>query len=84
MHLLYDIEIKHLAIKAEEFILHQRSMLSILNSHERYKSLIVEETPEAIALYLLKDSHYLAGDIERLTKAVRNSMDTMEWYANNC
>lgn len=85
MFLLYDSEIKVLGKRAEDFIKHQRQMMPLLNSHERYKSLIVEETPFAIAQYLLREhKHYLEGDLDRLTKEIQTNLSNMDWFNNNC
>lgn len=89
MYLLYESEIKALGKRAEDFLLHQRKMLPLLKSHERYQSLIVEETPAAIAKHLLKErgvlgSHYLQGDLDRLTKEIQVNLSNMEWFNNNC
>lgn len=89
MYLLYDSEIKALGKQAETFVKHQRLLMPLLQAVVKHEGLIVEETPAAIAKHLLKErgvlgSHYLQGDLDRLTKEIQVNLSNMEWFNNNC
>ncbi len=83
MHLLYDTEIIELGKKAEEFIRHQRTMMSLFKNNKKFLESVVKEDALEISKYLLKDIHHLEGDVERLRKVVSRNMQEMEWYYNN-
>lgn len=79
MYILYDAEIEKLGKQAEEFVKHQRSMMSTLKN-SKYKNLIIPENAKDIAKYLLNDIHHLQGDLERLEKVIEKNLSDMEWF----
>lgn len=85
MYMLYDNEIRLLAIKAEESFRVQRAIkdLSIFNE---VKVEWIEETPKAFAIHTLKESrtYHSEGDVERLTKAIQKNWSAKEWFDNQC
>lgn len=86
MYLLYDREISNLSQKAEEIVSLQRKWRAWLESTNG-KSILVKETPEALARYLLTITYpnprwYMKGDEERLISQIKKDLSDMEWYNN--
>lgn len=86
--MLGDPEIKMMAKPAEELVLRQRNFMSYLKSFpNKGAPLIVEETPEALALHLLNEKFpdprwYLENDIKRLASEIKDNLSAMEWFHN--
>lgn len=82
MYLLYESEIKALAIQAEQSLDHQNSIMGLLKSNPEYKSLILPTTPVALASRMLQGKHYLEGDLLRLSEEIEKNLKERDWYNN--
>lgn len=88
LQMISDPDIKIMARPAEELVLRQRNFMSYLKSFpDKRAPLIVEESPEALALHLLNEKFpdprwYLENDIKRLAFEIERNISNMEWFHN--